>query len=97
MNKEPVRIGRIPISIQKLLKVDFGENIFVYLLEKELIKFTTRWPSSYLEKINECALIIKKPLYVGYDKEKNLLYLIRSYLVNNSQIKHVLLTLSSIP
>ena len=36
MDKDPVRIGRINIKVEKALGYDFGENIFCYISEEKL-------------------------------------------------------------
>ena len=94
MDKDPVRIGRINIKVEKALGYDFGENIFCYISEEKLREFASRWPSGYLKKVEESAHIMKNPLYVGIDTKNKRLYYIKEYLVNNSSFKKACLVLS---
>ena len=92
MDKDPVRIGRINIKVEKALGYDFGENIFCYISEEKLREFASRWPSGYLKKVEESAHIMKNP--VGIDTKNKRLYFIKEYLVNNSSFKKACLVLS---
>lgn len=94
MDKDPVRIGRINIKVEKALGYDFGENIFCYISEAKLREFASRWPSGYLRKVEESAHIMRNPLYVGIDTKNKRLYYIKEYLVNNSFFRKACLVLS---
>lgn len=94
MDRDPVRIGRINIKVEKALGYDFGENIFCYISEEKLREFASRWPSGYLKKVEESAHIMKNPLYVGIDTKNKRLYYVKEYIVNNSAFKKACLILS---
>lgn len=97
MRNDPVRVGRIPLSLQRLIGRDFGDNIFVYIGEEALRDLVRRYPNGYLAKIEECGRIIKKPLYVGYDEKADELFLVRDYIVQNRSLHYVLLSVKTLP
>lgn len=94
MNQDPVKLGRIGTAIEKALDVNFGDGIWVYIGNEEVDQLAVAVPSQYLERLNQASLIIKKPDYVAYVKEKKALYLIREYLKGIQFVK-VALELSS--
>lgn len=87
MTKDPVKIGRINIRIEKAIDYDLGDNIFCYITERTLGEFVSKWPKDYLRKIEEASNIIKDPHYVGINEREKLLYFVKDYLVGNKCFK----------
>jgi hypothetical protein len=80
MDQEPVKLGRINRAVEKALKEDFGEEVWIYLLAEDLDKMASKWPSVYLSRISEASKIIKSPDYAAYLPKENTLYFIKEYL-----------------
>lgn len=79
MEEEPVRLGRISRTIEKTLDKDFGDEIWIFILSRDLDSLANRWPKNYIARIEEAGRIIKKPDYVAYLEEGKTLYLIKEY------------------
>jgi hypothetical protein len=80
MDQEPVKLGRINRAVEKALKEDFGEEVWIYLLAEDLDKMASKWPTIYLSRISEASKIIKTPDYAAYLEKEDTLYFIKEYL-----------------
>ena len=56
-------------------------NINVVVWNKTLDEFARRYPKDYLVKIAECKRILGNPLYATYDSKKEILYLVKEYII----------------
>jgi hypothetical protein len=90
MDQEPVKLGRIARAVEKSLGVDFGEDVWIYILAEDLDKMAAKWPSIYLARISEASRIIKKSDYVAYEEKSKTLYMIKEYFRDGEFTKVVL-------
>lgn len=80
MDNEPISIGKLSAKLSKAVGHDFSKNKKVYLREKETEALASRFPDTYLAKIEEMGKILKEPDYVLYDKQSSFLYFIKEYI-----------------
>ncbi len=77
-----IRIGRINKKVERLLQVDFGADVFLYVDNDRLNSLAKARPDSYLADLEKLTEITAKPDYVVY--EKNNVTFIREYLIDAS-------------
>ncbi len=81
MAEDIVLLGRIARPLEKALGVDLGSEVNVFVEDAELRRFAEKWPDSYLAKLAEAKAILRRPLYLAYDKKSESLCLIKEYPV----------------
>ena len=79
MEEESIRLGNIPKKVIQMFHLKGNINVVVW--NKTLDEFARRYPKDYLVKIAECKRILGNPLYATYDSKKEILYLVKEYII----------------
>ena len=79
MDEESIRLGNIPKKVIQMFHLKGNINVVVW--NKTLDEFERRYPKDYLVKIAECKRILGNPLYATYDSKKEILYLVKEYII----------------
>lgn len=79
MEEESIRLGNIPKKVIQMFHLKGNINVVVW--NKTLDEFARRYPKDYLVKIAECKRILGNPLYATYDSKKEILYLVKEYIL----------------
>lgn len=79
MEEESIRLGNIPKKVIQMFHLKGNINVVVW--NKALDEFARRYPKDYLVKIAECKRILGNPLYATYDSKKEILYLVKEYIL----------------
>ncbi len=79
MMEESIRLGNIPKKVIQMFHLKGNINVVVW--NKTLDEFARRYPKDYLAKIAECKRILGNPLYATYDSKKEILYLVKEYIL----------------
>lgn len=79
MEEESIRLGNIPKKVIQMFRLKGNINVVVW--NKALDEFARRYPKDYLVKIAECKRILGNPLYATYDSKKEILYLVKEYIL----------------
>ena len=81
MEEESIRLGNIPKKVIQMFHLKGNINVVVW--NKTLDEFARRYPKAYLVKIAECKRILGNPLYATYDSKKEILYLVKEYILGS--------------
>ena len=79
MEEESIRLGNIPKKVIQMFHLKGNINVVVW--NKTLDEFARRYPKDYLVKIAECKRILGNPWYATYDSKKEILYLVKEYII----------------
>lgn len=79
MEEESIRLGNIPKKVIQMFHLKGNINVVVW--NKTLDEFARCYPKDYLVKIAECKRILGNPLYATYDSKKEILYLVKEYIL----------------
>lgn len=77
--KEPLKVGRIPISVERALKLHLASNVSVYMSGESISALAEEKPASYLSIIEETSLILRTPDFVCFCKEEEAFLFLRLY------------------
>ncbi len=83
MEEDIIKIGMIPKRVLKEFSLP-NEKSTVFVLRKTLDMFAERYPKDYLLKIAEAKRILAHPVYMTFNKNKKLLYLVKEYIVGKN-------------
>ena len=77
--KEPIKVGRIPIAVERALNLRLASQVGIYMGEEKLSDLASARPNSYLKAIEEISLITTHPDFAGYVKDESRFYFLRAY------------------
>ncbi len=83
MEEDIIKIGVIPKKILKEFNLSYEKGT-VFILRRTLDMFVERYPKDYLSKIAEAKRILAHPIYMTFNKNKKLLYLVKEYIVGKN-------------
>lgn len=83
MEEDIIKIGTIPKKVLKEFNLSY-EKATVFILRRTLDVFVERYPKDYLSKIAEAKRILAHPVYVTFNMNKKLLYLVKEYIVGKN-------------
>ena len=82
-SNEPLKVGRIPIAVERALKLHLASNVSVYMSNERISTLASERPGGYLSIIEETTSILHSPDYVCYRKEIEQFLFVKGYVTAN--------------
>ncbi|MCR5490908.1 MAG: hypothetical protein K6F32_02130 [Bacilli bacterium] len=81
MNEEkiPIKVGRIPIAVERACKLRLASQVGIYMSDEKVSELATSRPDSYLKAIEEISSITHDPDYVGYIRDESTFVFLKAY------------------
>ena len=79
-SNEPLKVGRIPIAVERALNLHLASNVSVYMSEERISTLASEKPKGYLTIIEETSSILHNPDFVCYNKEAEQFLFVKSYV-----------------
>lgn len=79
-SNEPLKVGRIPIAVERALNLHLASNVSVYMSNERIATLASEKPKGYLSIIEETTNILHSPDFVCYRKEIEQFLFVKTYV-----------------
>ena len=77
--KNPIKVGRIPIAVERALNLRLASQVGIFMSEEKVSELAASRPSGYLKAMEEISLIAHHPDFAGFIRDESRFLFLRTY------------------